>query len=459
MIDLDVKTLFFFSAATNIFIISLFATYVKLYKAKNPIITIFMLARVLVIIFLIFLSLRNGVPKPLGFIVNTTIILFVVFYEMYCISFIERKFDSKHFIRFLLIPLFFSVFLSFFSTASASNRIAAVSLSVAIIHAFISYTLLTDKGKTKIQYITGYLLALISLALLIRSFAAFLDVDAEVTSTKYLLVIPLVFFLILNFIIPLLLLFILKEVDNKIIENDNLKLNELNKSKDKFFSIIAHDLRGPFGGLQQIGELLWLNKNEISDQKREKLTEVLYQNSKNTFNLLDNLLKWASANAGSISYEPSQLNLYKIVLNNMNLFDSQVKLKNLKLNCNFERDVFVYADLDMIDTVIRNLLSNAIKFTPNGGKIEIILDKVDSFNNTCTIAIVDNGIGINKDSQLKVFEIDAIVSTLGTNEEKGTGLGLKLCKEFLTINKGTIWIESNENKGTSVFFSLPIENK
>ncbi|HSQ46788.1 MAG TPA: HAMP domain-containing sensor histidine kinase [Lutibacter sp.] len=334
-----------------------------------------------------------------------------------------------------------------------------MSLSVAIIHAFISYTLLTDKGKTKIQYITGYLLALISLALLIRSFGAFLDVGAEITSTKYLLVIPLVFFLILNFIIPLLLLFILKEVDNKIIENDNLKLSELNKSKDKFFSIIAHDLRGPFGGLQQIGELLWLNKNEISDQKREKLTEVLYQNSKNTFNLLDNLLKWASANAGSISYAPYQLNLYKIVLNNMNLFDSQVKLKNLKLNCNFERDVFVYADLDMIDTVVRNLLSNAIKFTPNGGKIEIIIDKVDNFNNTCTIAIVDNGIGINKDSQLKVFEIDAIVSTLGTNEEKGTGLGLKLCKEFLTINKGTIWIESNENKGTGVFISLPIENK
>ncbi len=459
MIDLDVKTLFFFSAATNIFIISLFATYVKLYKAKNPIITIFMLARVLVIIFLIFLSLRNGVPKPLGFIVNTTIILFVVFYEMYCISFIERKFDSKHFIRFLLIPLFFSIFLSFFSAASASNRIAAVSLSVAIIHAFISHTLLTDKGKTKIQYITGYLLALISLALLIRSFGAFLDVDAEVTSTKYLLVIPLVFFLILNFIIPLLLLFILKEVDNKIIENDNLKLSELNKSKDKFFSIIAHDLRGPFGGLQQIGELLWLNKNKISEEKREKLTKVLYQNSKNTFNLLDNLLKWASANAGLISYEPSKLNLHKIVLNNLRLFNSQVKLKNLTLNCNFDSELFVYADPDMIDTVIRNIISNAIKFTPNGGKIEIILDKVDKIKNTCTIAIVDNGIGINKDSQLKVFEIDAIVSTLGTNEEKGTGLGLKLCKEFLSINKGTIWIESNENKGTSVFFSLPIENK
>jgi signal transduction histidine kinase len=129
------------------------------------------------------------------------------------------------------------------------------------------------------------------------------------------------------------------------------------------------------------------------------------------------------------------------------------------LACNFESDLFVYADFDMTDTVIRNLISNAIKFTPNGGEIEIVLDNIDKTNNSCTIAIMDNGIGINKDAQLKVFEIDATVSTLGTNNENGTGLGLKLCKEFLTINKGTIWIESNENKGTSVFVSLPTEKK
>jgi signal transduction histidine kinase len=342
--------------------------------------------------------------------------------------------------------------LSFFSAYSVNERIVAVSLSVSIMYAFTAYILLTEKGKTKIQHLTGYIFALGSLSLLMRAFGAFLEVGAKMSSTNYMMILPLIFFLILNLIIPLLLIFILKE-------KDNLKLSELNKSKDKFFSIIAHDLRGPFGGLHQIGELLWLNKNKISDEKREKLTKVLYQNSKNTFNLLDNLLKWASANAGLISYEPSRLNLHKIVLNNMGLFNSQVKLKNLKLSCNFERDIFVYADFDMIDTVIRNLISNAIKFTPSGGKIEIVLDKIDETNNTCTIATVDNGIGMAKDSQLKVFEIDATISTLGTNEEKGTGLGLKLCKEFLTINKGTIWIESNENNGTSVFVSLPIENK
>lgn len=452
MIDIDVKTLFVFSAAANIFIIALFATYVKLYKVKNPIINIFMLSRLLGIVFLIMISLRDGAPKPIEIIINTTINLFIVFYEIYCISFIERKFDSKHFKRFLLIPVFFSIALSFFSAASVSERMTVVSLSVSMMYAFIAYILLTEKGKTKIQFLTGYILALASLALLMRSLGAFLEVGTEVASTNYMLILPLMFFLILNLIIPLLLIFILKE-------KDNLKLSELNKSKDKFFSIIAHDLRGPFGGLHQIGELLWLNKNKISEEKREKLTKALYQNSKNTFNLLDNLLKWASANAGLIIYEPSQLNLHKIVLNNLRLFNSQVKLKNLTLSCNFDRELFVYADSDMIDTVIRNIISNAIKFTPNGGEIEIILDKVDKIKNTCTIAIVDNGIGMAKDSQLNVFEIDATVSTLGTNNENGTGLGLKLCKEFLTINKGTIWIESNENKGTGVFISLPIENK
>jgi signal transduction histidine kinase len=451
MIDIDVKTLFFFTAAANIFIIALFATYVKFYKVKNTIINIFILSRVLGIVFLIMLSLRDGTPKPIGIILNTTINLFIIFYEVYCISFIERKFDSKHFKRYILIPVFFSIILGFFSTSSVSLRIAAVSLSVAIMYALTAYILLTEKGKTKIQHLTGYIFALASLSLLFRSLGALLEVDVAMASINYTLILPLIFFLILNLIIPLLLITILKEKDNQ-------KLSELNKSKDKFFSIIAHDLRGPFGGLQQIGELLWLNKNEISDEKREKLTKVLYQNSKNTFNLLDNLLKWASANAGLIIYEPSQLNLNKIVLNNISLFESQIKLKNLKLNCNFDTDIFVYADEDMIDTVIRNLLSNAIKFTPAGGKIEIVVEKIDKINNTCTVVIVDSGIGMAKDSQSKVFEIDATVSTLGTNMETGTGLGLKLCKEFLTINKGTIWIEINENKGTSVFISLPIEN-
>ncbi|HEY9222007.1 MAG TPA: HAMP domain-containing sensor histidine kinase [Lutibacter sp.] len=452
MIDIDVKTLFVFSAAANIFIIALFATYVKLYKVKNPIINIFMLSRVLGIVFLIMLSLREGAPNQLGIIINTTINLFIVFYEIYCISFIERKFDSKHFKRFLLIPVFFSIALSFFSTASVSERMTVVSLSVSIMYAFTAYILLTEKGKTKIQFLTGYILALVALALLMRSLGAFFEVGTEVASTNYMLILPLIFFLILNLVIPLLLIFILKE-------KDNLKLTELNKSKDKFFSIIAHDLRGPFGGLQQIGELLWLNKNKISDEKREKLTQALYQNSKNTFNLLDNLLKWASANAGLIIYEPSQLDLHKIVLNNLRLFNSQARLKNLTLGCNFDRELFVYADSDMIDTVIRNIISNAIKFTPNGGEIEIILNKVDKIKNTCTIAIIDTGIGMAKDSQLNVFDIDATISTLGTNKETGTGLGLKLCKEFLTINKGSIWIETNENRGTAVFISLPIENK
>ena len=378
-----------------------------------------------------------------------------MFYEIYCISFIERKFDSKHFKRFILIPLFFSVVFSFFSTSPVSDRIGILSLSVAIIYAFAAYILLTEKGKTKIQRITGYILPLVSVLLVMRAFGAILNVNVKMYSTNYMLIIPLVFFLILNLIIPLLLLFILKEKDNETIEIDNIKLSELNKSKDKFFSIIAHDLRGPLGGLQQIGELLWLNN--ITTEKREKLTNVLYQNSKNTFNLLDNLLKWANASSGLIVYKPSQLNIHEIVLNNMRLFSSQVKFKNLKLTCNFENDIFVYADYEMIDTVIRNLISNAIKYTHEGGKIEIILVEINKSNYTCTLAVVDSGVGINKEAQLKIFEIESTVSTLGTKDEKGTGLGLKLCKEFLTINKGNIWIESEENKGTSVFISLPIK--
>lgn len=450
MIDIDVKTLFIFSAAANIFIIALFATYIKLYKLKNTIINIFILSRVLGIIFLIMLAIRDGPPSPIGIIFNTTINIFIVFYEVYCISFIDSKFNSKHFKKYISIPIIFSIVLSFFSNSSESNRIAVASLSVAIMYAFTAYTLLTEKRKTKIQHLTGYIFSLASLSLILRAIGAIFKVGLSMSSTNYILILPLIFFLILNLIIPLLLIFILKE-------KDNVKLRELNISKNKFFSIIAHDLRGPLGGLQQIGELLWLNN--ITDEKREKLTKSLYQNSKNTFNLLDNLLKWSNANAGLIIYNPIKLNLQEIINTNIHLFKPQIKLKKITLNCNFENDLFVYADYDMVNVIIRNVVSNAIKFTPHYGKIEINIAKIDFINKICTIVIIDNGVGINKLAQLKVFEIDSTLSTLGTNNEKGTGLGLKLCKEFLTINKGNIWLESNIDNGTSVYITLPLDNE
>lgn len=450
MIDIDVKTLFLFSALANIFIIALFATYIKLYKETNPIINIFILSRILGIFFLIMLSTRNGIPKPIGVFLNTSINLFIVFYEVYCICFINKKFDLKHFKKHFLLLLVFFIVLTFFSNASVSSRIAMMSVSVSIIYGAASFILLLNKEKTKIQYLTGYIFILVSISLLFRAYGALTIAGIGQLSTDNIVVLPLIFYLILNLIIPLLLLFILKE-------KDHLKLTEINKSKNNFFSIIAHDLRGPLGGLQQIGELLWLNN--ITEEKREQLTKSLYQNSKDTFNLLDNLLKWANTNAGLITYNPSKLDLHEIVLNNVRLFNSQTKLKNITLNCNLENDLFVYADNDMVDTIIRNLISNAIKFTPTDGKIDIVLHKIDHTKNMCTIAIIDSGVGIDKNTQLKVFEINTSVSTFGTNNEKGTGLGLKLCKEFLTINNGSITIESNLTEGTCVLISLPIKLK
>jgi len=139
------------------------------------------------------------------------------------------------------------------------------------------------------------------------------------------------------------------------------------------------------------------------------------------------------------------------------LFNAKIRFKNLELICDFHNELFVHADIDMIDTVIRNIISNAIKFTPENGKIEISLDKINQQQNVCTIVISDSGVGLDKNAQQKVFEIDSTITTLGTNKEKGTGLGLKLCKEFLNINYGAIWIESEVNKGTSVYISLPLK--
>ena len=148
MIDIDVKTLFLFSALANIFIIALFATYIKLYKETNPIINIFILSRILVIFFLTMLSTRNNIPKPIGVFLNTSINIFIVFYEVYCISFINKKFDLKHFKKHLFIPVVFFIILIFFSNSPISTRIALMSISVSIIYGAASFLLLSNKRKT-----------------------------------------------------------------------------------------------------------------------------------------------------------------------------------------------------------------------------------------------------------------------------------------------------------------------
>jgi signal transduction histidine kinase len=235
------------------------------------------------------------------------------------------------------------------------------------------------------------------------------------------------------------------------IEVHREKLKAINASKDRFFSIIAHDLRNPIAGFLNLTEVLSNNFEVFSEDESKEFIDVMNEASKQLYNLLENLLQWSRAQTGSISFNPKPVLVKTMFENTIDNLMVNIENKKIKINIKVDEKTEVFVDEDMISTVIRNLLSNAIKFSHSGETISIrCTNKIDFVE----ISVVDNGVGINKNDQEKLFRIDQNLTTQGTSEEKGSGLGLILCKEFIEKNNGTIWVDSEINKGSSFTFTL-----
>lgn len=230
-------------------------------------------------------------------------------------------------------------------------------------------------------------------------------------------------------------------------------LRKSNAAKDKFFSIIAHDLKTPFSTLMGFNYLLMKEYHQYDDNKRESMIRSLYDITKQTFNLLENILVWSRSQTGGIPFAPRSINITKMLLENIRLYTPTAKAKSIILTTGSAiRDVFVFADPEMIQTVIRNLVTNAIKFTPERGNVSLSIEDRDE--EQVIISVTDSGVGIDPRKKDQLFSIDGNYSTRGTNDEKGTGLGLVLCKEFVEINGGDIWVDSEPEKGSRFSFSL-----
>ncbi len=249
-----------------------------------------------------------------------------------------------------------------------------------------------------------------------------------------------------------------REKSDKTIIQNNKELQNLIATKDKFFSIIAHDLRGPLGAMFGLSEILYNDFDEYETEKQKEFTRAIHIGIKNTYELLENLLIWSRSHQGYISFNPDKTSLYLLVNETSELLNQSSREKDIKISNKIPKDMFVYADKQMSLAIIRNLISNAIKFTTKGGDITIkahITPTIDN-QNYSEISIKDNGIGISKEIQPKLFNITEDISTLGTESETGTGLGLILCKEFVESQGGKIWIESEEGKGSDFIFTLPL---
>jgi len=229
------------------------------------------------------------------------------------------------------------------------------------------------------------------------------------------------------------------------------QLKELNTTKDKLFSIIAHDLRTPFTNI--IGLTGLLIDNSIDFEESEKYIKILNSSAKNTLILLDNLLNWAKSQTGQLIFKPEKIIISNVIQEIIALNKLHADTKSISVSYTSSNDLEVFADANMLRTVLRNLISNAIKFTNTGGHVNI---KSILKNNHVEISISDNGIGMNEEKHKFLFEIISNTTTLGTANENGSGLGLVLCKEFVNKNGGTIWAESEEGKGSCFKFTLPL---
>jgi signal transduction histidine kinase len=272
-----------------------------------------------------------------------------------------------------------------------------------------------------------------------------------------------------SFFIFLIIQFLLKNYTlekNKALENEakyrelseslkqsELKLIKLNADKDLFISILAHDLRNPFFNIQGLTELM-LEEVDICDKESmRKKIKIINSISHSTFSMLEDLLLWTKSQSGKIDFNPRKLELVhicKTVIENLSTIALQ---KNIIINCSEPEEIFLQADEEMLKIILRNLVSNAIKFTNPNGKVIISLTQQSK---EVIVTVSDNGIGIPPETLKYLFDITHKISTSGTSNEKGTGLGLLLCKEFVEKHGGRLWAESAEGKGSQFNFALPI---
>ena len=277
--------------------------------------------------------------------------------------------------------------------------------------------------------------------------------------TGIALLVAITILLIRSYIIKKKVNAILEQKNREIItRRDELQFQRdeyqiLNATKDKFFSIIAHDLKNPFSGLIGLTDILISDNKSFSEEELREVYSDLNQTSRVTYSLLENLLLWARSQTKSLHIEPEIIDAGNLTGEIIALYEKQAKAKNIGITCDTDPELEFFADPNMIRTVLRNLVSNALKFTDEGGRISIKAGKRGKF---AEISVQDTGTGLEKESIDRIFRIDVNTSLIGNHHNKGSGLGLILCKEFVELNGGEITVESTPGRGSIFTFTVPL---
>lgn len=238
----------------------------------------------------------------------------------------------------------------------------------------------------------------------------------------------------------------------ELVEDSKKKLNEAITTNSRFLKLIAHDLRNPFCATISILDLLKEGHNGYNNAEFEELLSIATNSANNALELLENLLEWSISQSKEKSFNPVKINLQEVITGEFESFNTSASQKHIIMEHSIDPNLHVTADFEMVKTIFRNLISNAIKYTPTGGNISVSAAEGKQF---VKIEVCDNGIGMSQKTKEKLFKIDEFHSTMGTNNELGSGLGLLFCKEFIDLHGGKIMIESEPGKGSKFKFTLP----
>ena len=230
------------------------------------------------------------------------------------------------------------------------------------------------------------------------------------------------------------------------------RLEELNATKDRFFSIIAHDLRGSFGGILTAVDLIRRSLEQLTPELLNELADNLHHSAETTYRLLENLLEWARLQQNSTEYNPEHLEPAPVILEIIDVYRLAAEQKGIKLSTTVEADDEFVADRGMFAAVMRNLVNNALKFTHPGGSVDVSVSRLDGM---LAFTVRDTGVGISPSDREKLFRVDKKITSVGTSGEKGTGLGLLLVKEYVKKNRGNVSVESNHGAGTTITVTFP----
>ena len=447
MPSLDQNTLVFVAAGVTLLIAILLLYLKSLSKQiKGP--KWWSIGSLLMSLGMILFAYHDYLGRYISFVFGgSSIILGVLLYQ----SGLRRyKNKSVNYWLILGIPLINFIQGTIFTLLYPSEEIRMIIYSV--ISVFTSILLLSEfwspqsKSIKKISFIGILASACYGITMAARIFSIFVispkDAADEIFITKILFYIIILSQITLTFVFVILF---------NIRLSDELK--EQLKNRDKFFSIISHDLNGPIGTMAEMLKII--NNTELFDKDRQqKLLSELEKMSNSTSHLLRNLLQWSKNQINSIKVSQSSFDLTEMIQQNISFLGQNANYKSIKIEFNPESKINCFADSMMVDTILRNLISNAIKFTPEKGEITI---RVYEENKHAIIKIKDTGIGIRKEVLDKFYNNQQLLSSYGTNGEKGSGLGLLLCKDFIAKNKGSMDISTSTNIGTEIIIKLPID--